>query len=177
MPAMQTTRRFDWRTLLLLIGAAVVGLIWANYNRVLAPTLSDEAALRPHVWAIFGLPFALCIGWLLARRRELWLALAVCFCIYFFSAFVAARYESCAVVTGRFDLNVCFTGTAEAQEAARRNGHTIYFQSILVVQALAALVVALQRAWSRSTMPDETPQASSEFTVQSDFPPTTISEK
>lgn len=163
---MHTSRRFDWRTFLLLIGAAAVGLLWANYNRALAATLGDEAALRAHVWAIFAVPFALFLGWVVARRREGWLALVVCFCLYFFSTFVAARYESCTVVTGSFDLGVCFTATSEAQDAANTSRHVLYFQSILVIQALAVVVIALQRALSRSTMPDTPQPVNSEFTIQ-----------
>ncbi len=142
-----------------------MGLWWANYNRGIAVTMSVEAALKPHVWAIFALPFVLLLGWLVARRHEFGLALFVCFCLYFFSTFVAARYESCTVVTGSFDFGVCFTGTAEAQELARDNGHVIYFGAILVIQAIAALVIALQRAFSRSTMPEQA-QVRGELSVQ-----------
>lgn len=149
---MHTIRRFDLRSFGLMVGAAAIGLLWANYNRGFAVELPTEEALKQHVWAIFALPFALLVGWLLARRQEAWLALFVCFCLYFFSTFIAARYESCTVVTGSFDLGVCFMSTAEAQEMARDNGHAIYFAAILVVQSVVALVIALQRAFSRSTM-------------------------
>lgn len=155
---MQTNRSFDLKTFLIMLGAAVLGGIWANYNRILAAGLSGEAALRPNVWAVFALPFALFIGWLIARRHEGWLAFFVCFCLYFFSTFIAARYESCTVVTGQFNLAICFANTAEAQTAAQANHHEIYFLSILVIQSLAALATALQRALSRSTMPDRAQQ-------------------
>ena len=150
------TRRFDLITFALMLGGALIGLLWANYNRALADTLTSvEEALRPQVWTIFAIPFGLCLGWIAARRREGWLALFVCFCVYFFSTFVAARYESCTVVTGSFDLMSCFTATSEAQELARGNGHAIYFASITTIQFVAALVIALQRALSRSTMPGQ----------------------
>ena len=152
---MQKNRRFDFLTFALMVGAAALGLLWANYNRVLAADLSGEPALRPHVWSIFAIPFALLLGWLAARRREGWLALFVCFCLYFFSTFVAARYESCTIVTGSFNLGVCFTATAEAQDAAGATSHTLYFQAILVIQMLAAVAIGLQRALSRSTMPSQ----------------------
>lgn len=160
------TRRFDLLTCALMIGAAAIGLLWANYNRELAASLSGEEALRPYVWTIFAIPFALFLGWLLARRREGWLALFVCFCLYFFSTFVAARYESCTVVTGRFDLGVCFTATAEAQEIARQTFHVVYFQSIIVIQAAAAVIIALQRAFTRSTMPTQAPLRPSDLSMQ-----------
>ena len=162
------TRRFDPITFALMLGGTLIGLLWANYNRGLAETLtSAEEALRPHVWTIFAIPFGLFLGWLIARRREGWLALFVCFCVYFFSTFVAARYESCTVVTGSFDLVSCFTATSEAQELARGNGHAIYFASITTIQFVAALVIALQRALSRSTMPGQAlPRQHSEFGIQ-----------
>ncbi|MBC8159893.1 MAG: hypothetical protein H7Z42_01630 [Roseiflexaceae bacterium] len=164
---MDTIRRFDLRAFALMLGAATLGLLWANYNRGLASSLAPEAALRPHVWVIFAIPFALLLGWLLARRHEAGQALLVCFCVYFFSTFIAARYESCAVVTGSFDLGVCFTGTAEAQELAQGSGHALYFQSILIIQSFAALVIALQRAVGRSTMPDQVRlRQNSEFRIQ-----------
>ena len=161
------TRRFDLLTLALMAGAATVGALWANYNRVLAVGLGPEDALRPHVWVIFAIPFALFLGWLIARRREGWLALFVCFCLYFFSTFVAARYESCVVIAGSFSLRDCFFATADAQTAASANGHALYFQSIIVFQLVVALGIALQRALSRSTMADQTQsRLNSEFSTQ-----------
>lgn len=150
------TTRFDWRTFLLIFGVALVGAAWAIYNRGLANPPYSEAEFRPLVWVIFATPLALCIGWWIARPGERWWAAFVSFCVYFFSPFVAARYESCTVVTGRFDVLACFTRTAEAQTLANNNGHLIYFQAILVVQVIAALVVALHRALARSTIRQHT---------------------
>jgi hypothetical protein len=155
------TRRFDVLTFALMLGAAIIGALWANYNRQLAGSLvaqkAIEEAQKPLVWSIFAIPFALFIGWFIARRREVWWALFICFCIYFFSTFVAARYESCTVLRGSFDLGSCFTATAEAQEAARVSGHVLYFQAILVIQLGAACVVALRQALTRSTIPEHAP--------------------
>lgn len=160
-------RRFDTITLALMAGAAAGGALWANYNRGLATALAPEDALRPHVWATFAIPFALFLGWIIARWREGWLALFVCFCLYFFSPFVAARYESCVVLAGSFSLRDCFFATADAQTAASANGHALYFQSIIVFQLVVALGIALQRALSRSTMPDQAqPRPHSELSTQ-----------
>jgi hypothetical protein len=149
--------RFDLRTLLLILGAALLGAAWAIYNRGIVPTLDPEARLRAQVWVIFTTPFATFWGWFLARRSERLWAAAICFCIYFFAPFVAARYESCAVVWGQFGPIGCFTATGEARQAASEIGHAIYFQAIVVIHLLAALAVALQRALSRSTMPAQMP--------------------
>lgn len=147
------TRRFDLRTFLLIVGAAAAGAAWAIYNRGLTKAPFGEEEFRPLVWVIFAVPFAMFLGWLAARWRERWLAAFVSFCVYFFSPFIAARYESCTVVNGSFSLVSCFTQTAEAQTAANAAGHTIYFQAIVVVHLLAALVIALQRALVHSTIP------------------------
>lgn len=149
------SRRFDLRTFLLIFGAAVAGAAWAFYNRGLAQPPFDEAEFRPLVWVIFATPFAMLLGWLAARWSERWWAAFVSFCVYFFSPFVAARYESCTVVNGTFDLVSCFADTARAQELGNATGHAIYFQAIVVVHLIAALTIALQRALARSTMPDQ----------------------
>lgn len=151
------TRRLDLKTLILIAGAALIGAAWATYNRSLAHFPYGEGELRPLVWVIFATPFATFWGWFFARRGERWRAAFICFCIYFFSPFVAARYESCTVVHGVFDLSDCFVATAQAQQAAAANGHQIYFSAIVVIQALAALALALHRALSRSTMPAQLP--------------------
>jgi hypothetical protein len=147
--------RFDLRTFILIFGAALLGAAWAVYNRTLVPSLDQEGQLRAYVWVIFAVPFATFWGWFVARRAERLWAAAVCFCIYFFAPFVAARYESCAVVWPQFGAAGCFTATAEARELASQLGHAIYFQAIVLVHLLAALAVALQRALSRSTMPTQ----------------------
>jgi hypothetical protein len=154
-------RSFDVRTFALIFGAALLGAVWAFYNRSLTTHPYPEWQFRSLVWVIFATPFATFWGWFFARRAERWWAAFVCFCIYFFSAFVAARYESCTVVSGTFSLYDCFAATTEAQALAAANGHRIYFQAIVVIHLLAALVVALRRALSRSTMSPAAPLSES----------------
>src|SRR5262245_28441396 len=132
-------RRLDIRTLLLMVGATLVGVVWAVYNRGLTSPPYDEAELRPLVWVIFATPFALWLGWLIARRREAWWATFVCLCVYFFSPFVAQRYESCTIVSGHFSITDCFTATATAQQLANDSGHVIYFGSVVVLHAIVGL--------------------------------------
>jgi hypothetical protein len=143
---------FDARTFILILGAALLGAGWAIYNRGLVATLDTEARLHPLVWVIFATPFATFWGWFFARPAERWRAAAVCFCVYFFSIIIAARYESCAVVWASFGPAGCFTATGEARQIANSTGHAVYFQAIVVIQLIAALAVALQRGLSRSTM-------------------------
>ena len=152
------TKRFDLRTFLLIIGAAALGAVWAIYNRNLtAPPYDPGGEFRPLVWVIFATPFATFWGWFLARRAERWWAAFVCFCIYFFSPFVAARYESCTVLQGSFSLSDCFLATAQAQEQANNSGHVIYFSAVVIVHLIAALAVALHRALNQSTIPEQQP--------------------
>ncbi len=149
-------KRFDLRTFVLIMGAALLGAAWATYNRGLtSPPYDPASEFRPLVWVIFATPFATFWGWFLARPAERWISAFVCFCIYFFSPFVAARYESCTVLQGHFSLSDCFFATTQAQEAANSSGHVIYFQVVVIVNLLAALAVALQRALSRSTIPEQ----------------------
>lgn len=150
-------RHFDLRTFVMILGAAAVGAGWAIYNRGLTTYPYAESEFRPLVWVFFATPFATFWGWFFARRAERWWAALTCFCIYFFSPFVAARYESCTVVHGVFNLSDCFFATAQAQQAAAANGHRIFFQAIVVVHLLAALAVALHRALRRSTIPAHLP--------------------
>lgn len=155
-------RRLDLRTFILIFGAALLGAGWAIYNRGLTAYPYGESQLRPLVWVIFATPFATFWGWFLARPAERWWAAFVCFCIYFFSPFAAARYESCTVLRGAFSLSDCFGATTAAQRAASDNGHQIYFASIVVLHLLAALALALHRALSRSTMPGQFPRPEGE---------------
>jgi len=149
-------RRFDAWTFVLIMGAALLGAAWAIYNRGLtSPPYDLSREAQPLVWVIFATPFATFWGWFVARRAERWWAAFVCFCIYFFSSFVAARYESCTVLQGHFSLSDCFFATTQAQEAANSSGHVIYFQVVVIIHLLAALAVALQRALSRSTIPEQ----------------------
>jgi hypothetical protein len=146
------TKRFDLRTFALILGAALIGMVWALYNRGLTEYPYDPVReFRPLVWVVFAIPFATFWGWFVARKAERWWAAFVCFCIYFFSPFLAARYESCTVLQGHFSLTDCFVNTAQAQEAANSNGHVIYFQVIVIVQLLAVLAVAIHRARSQAS--------------------------
>jgi len=156
-------RRLDLRTLLLIAGAALLGAGWAIYNRTIAPSAPDQdAQLHALVWVIFATPFATFWGWFFARPAERWLAAAVCFCIYFFSIFIAARYESCAVVWAQYGPAGCFSATAEARQAAIATKHQVYFQVIVVIQVLIALGVALRQALTRSTMTTSLPRPEEE---------------
>ena len=155
-------KRFDTKTFLLIAGAALLGVAWAIYNRASVPGLSTDERLRAQTWVIFATPFATFWGWFFARRGERLWAAAVCFCIYFFAPFIAARYESCAVVWGQYGPAGCFTATAEARQLANEARHALYFQAIVIVHLLAALAVALQRALSRSTISVRPPHPEAE---------------
>jgi hypothetical protein len=144
--------RFDIRAFILILGAALIGAAWAIYNRGLVPSLPLQGQLRAQTWVIFATPFATFWGWFFARRAERLWAAAICFCIYFFAPFVAARYESCAVVWSQYGPVGCFTATGAARDLAGASQHVVYFQAIVIVHILAALAVALQRALSRSRM-------------------------
>jgi len=144
--------RFDIRTFILIFGAALIGAAWAIYNRGLVPSLPLQGQLRAQTWLIFATPFAMFWGWFFARRAERLAAAAICFCIYFFAPFVAARYGSCAVVWSQYGPIGCFTATSAARDLAAAGQHAVYFQAIVIVHLLAALAVALQRALSRSRM-------------------------
>ena len=150
--------RFDLRSFLLIIGAACAGAAWAIYNRSITSFPYDEAQLRALIWVVFASPFAMFWGWFFARPRERWIAAFVCFCIYFFSPFLAARYETCVVVNDAFNLVSCFADTEQAQQLAGAIGHRIYFESVVVIHVIAALCTALQRALSRSTIIDQAPR-------------------
>ena len=155
-------RRFDLKTFVLIAGAGLLGAAWAIYNRGAAPDLGIDERLRAQTWVIFATPFATFWGWFFARRGERLWAAAVCFCIYFFAPFVAARYESCAVVWPQHGPLGCFTATAEARQLANDAKHAIYFQAIVVIHILAALGLALQRALSRSTISVRSPHGEAE---------------
>lgn len=124
------SRRFDLRTLLLMLAALAVGLAWASYSLASTGGARNDATIRPLVWTVFAGPFALFIGWLCARRAELGLAAFCCFCLYFFSFFVAQRIESLAL----------------SQQAAAANGHTLYFTLMIVLHALVGIGLTLWRA-------------------------------
>ena len=156
--------RFDIRTFILIFGAALIGAAWAIYNRGLVPSLPLLSQLRAQTWVIFATPFAMFWGWFFARRAERLAAAGICFCIYFFTPFVAARYESCAVVWSQYGPAGCFTATNVARDLAAASQHAIYFQAVVILHILAALAVALQRALSRSRMSVRLPQPQREPT-------------
>lgn len=131
-----TKRAFDLRTALLIGGAAVLGAAWAFFNIYQAGGTGFSRSLTPLIWAVFATPFFAFWGWLLARRSEGWRAAIVCFCIYFFGIFLGARIE----------------GLIAGAQAAAANGHALYFQLTPMIQLIACVVVALQRAGSRGTM-------------------------
>jgi hypothetical protein len=141
-----TRAKFDLRTLIILGVASIVGAAWAIYQRSLTSPPYNEDQFRSLVWVIFAIPFALFLGWFVARRTERWWAAFTCFCLYFFSPFVAQRYESCTIVRGSFDLGDCFFATAQAQELSATAGHVIYFEAVVVIQLVAALLIALHRS-------------------------------
>jgi hypothetical protein len=136
----------DLRTLALMLTAATLGIgIAAWQHSLLTPPYrgADAATL---VWIVFATPLALFLGWWIARPSEVALAAIVAFCIYFFTPFIAARYESCVIVHGSFDLVSCIVDTQRAQQLASQAGHRIYFEAVMVVHGCAAIVVAFLRA-------------------------------
>ncbi len=123
-------RRRDWRTFGIMTAAALIGVAWAAYNFASAGSERGEEQLRPLVWTIFATPFALFLGWLVARRAEIWLAAFACFCFYFFTPFVAARIESLLMNS----------------EQMSANKHSVYFQSVLWLHLFGSLALAAWRA-------------------------------
>jgi len=122
--------RIDAKTFGLMLVALGVGLAWAFYNLTLAGAVRNDDTVRPLVWAVFAGPVALFIGWLIARRSELGLAAACCFCLYFFSFFVAQRIESLLVPPQQI-------GTS---------AHALYFQTVIALHALVGAGLAIWRA-------------------------------
>ncbi len=123
-------QRIDYKTVAAMLLALVVGLAWATYNLNLAGDVRSATTVRPLVWAVFAGPFALFVGWLIARRHELSLAAACCFGVYFFSFFVAQRIETLLV---------------DPQQSIA-SGHTFYFQTMLVLHALVGVALITWRA-------------------------------
>jgi hypothetical protein len=124
------TRRIDTRTLAIMLTALAIGLAWAAFQLASTGGVRNDSTVRPLVWTVFATPFALFIGWLVARRQELGLAAFVCFCLYFFTFFVAQRIESLVL--------------SPAEAAA--NGHALHFQLVLATHALAGLALSIWRA-------------------------------
>ena len=132
-------RRIDLRTLLIMLAALAVGVAWAAFNLASAGGARNDETVRPLVWAVFAAPFALFLGWLVARRAELGLAAFCCFCLYFFTFFVAQRIETLVV----------------SSQTATANGHALYFNTVIGIHALAGVGLTL---W-RSLSPHEAAQA------------------
>lgn len=123
-------RRIDTRTLAIMLTALAIGLAWAAFQLASTGGVRNDSTVRPLVWSVFAAPFALFLGWLAARRQELGLAAFACFCLYFFTFFVAQRIESLVL--------------SPAEAAA--NGHALHFRLVLSIHALAGLALSLWRA-------------------------------
>ncbi len=119
------SRHLDLRTTGIMLGALLVGVAWAVFNYASTSGERGEDQLRPLVWTIFSTPFVLFIGWVMARRAEVWLAAFSCFCLYFFTPFVAARIES--LVYDEF--------------YAAQSGHHLYFTLVMVLHGAAGLAL------------------------------------
>jgi hypothetical protein len=124
------SRRLDVRTLLIMAAALAAGVAWAAFNLAATGGMRNDATVRPLVWAVFAGPFALFLGWLAARRRELGLAAFCCFCLYFFTFFVAQRIETLLV----------------SAEQAAANGHTLYFNLVIVIHGVVGAGLVIWRA-------------------------------
>lgn len=123
-------RQIDQRSLLLMLGALGLGLAWAAFNLSQAGPVRNDSTVRPLVWTVFASPAALWIGWLSARRHELALASFCCFCLYFFTFFVAQRIESLLL----------------SPAEANANGHALYFTLVLTIHAIGGAALSLWRA-------------------------------
>jgi hypothetical protein len=66
------SRHLDLRTTGIMLGALLVGVAWAVFNYASTSGERGEDQLRPLVWTIFSTPFVLFIGWVMARRAEVW---------------------------------------------------------------------------------------------------------
>ncbi|MFV9505915.1 MAG: hypothetical protein AB4911_15290 [Oscillochloridaceae bacterium umkhey_bin13] len=128
--------KLDYRTLLIMLGALSLGLVWAAFNLNQAGPVRNDSTVRNLVWTVFAAPASLWLGWLVARRHELALASFSCFCLYFFTFFVAQRIESLLL------------SPAEASAS----GHALYFNLVLTCHLLGGAGLSFWRAWpSRGT--------------------------
>jgi hypothetical protein len=139
----------------MMLGALIVGTAWAIFNYTSTGGERGEDQLRPLVWTIFSTPFVLFIGWVLARRAEVWLAAFTCFCLYFFTPFVAARIES-----------LVYTA-----EQARFNGHELYFTMVIVLHGVVGLLVVGWRALRVTSEHNGPPPAPASQHTADDTPP------
>jgi hypothetical protein len=136
----RTSRTIDWRTAGLIVGAALLGAAWAAWNLARVGGSGEAGASSALVWAVFATPFFTFLGWIVARRREGWLAAFVCFCIYFFGILVAARIERLLLDEG----------------TAAGTFHALYFRLTLLVQTVACVVAGAQRSLTHGTMTSST---------------------
>jgi hypothetical protein len=130
-------RRFDRRTFAWIAGATLLGALWAGYHLLLLNTTPSPDD-RTLIWIVFATPFAAFWGWFVARPAERWQAALVCFAIYFFAFFIAARIER--LLLGR--------------DQAAATGHLLYFRLKWSLDLLGCLAAALQRARALGTIPE-----------------------
>lgn len=123
-------RRVDIRTLVIMLVALAVGVAWEVYSLASTSGVRDDSTIRALVWTVFAAPFALFLGWLAARRGELGLAAFCCFCLYFFTFFVAQRIESLVLTT----------------EQSAANGHELHFMLMIGIHAVAGIGLTIWRA-------------------------------
>jgi hypothetical protein len=135
-----TRRSFDLRTFVSIAGAALLGAAWAYFSLSRAGGSGTSGATAALVWTVFATPFFAFWGWLGARRGEGWLALFVCFCIYFFAIFLGARLERLVV----------------GADAAAASGYALYFRLTPAIQLIGCLLAAAHRGVARGTMPAST---------------------
>lgn len=135
-----TQPTWDRRVFACIVVATAIGAAWAWFNLSRAGGNGFAADTGPLVWTVFATPFFTFWGWFVARRPEVWLALFVCFCIYFFGILIGARVERLAL----------------GADTARATGHALYFQLTPAIHLSAGLLVALQRSLKRGTMPVST---------------------
>lgn len=137
-------RQIDTRTLLIMLGALALGVAWAAYSLASTGGARNDSVVRALVWTVFAAPFALFLGWLAARRRELGLAAFCCFCLYFFTFFVAQRIESLVL----------------SSEEAAASGHALYFNLVIIIHAVVGAGLAIWRALTPYAAAQETRAAS-----------------
>ena len=135
------TRRFDLRTFSIIAAATIAGALWAGYNLWAAGDARDPGVFRALIWAVFATPLLTFIGWAWTRPAERWRAAGVCFAVYFFAIFAAARIER--LVLG--------------QDLAEQTRHALYFRLTLALDLLGGLAIALHRGRSMGTIqaPDD----------------------
>lgn len=142
------SRRLDLRALLILLAATALGVVTAALALSSTGGERSDATVRPLVWVVFATPFLLFVGWLVARRREAGLAAFACFCLYFFTFFVAKRIETLVM----------------SPEAAAANGYTLYFTLVIAIHGLVGAGLAL---WRALAPPPAAPGAPGSFGVES----------